>query len=118
MGNKKNLNYLQKEEFNNFYSKVVEKVLDAQKNPGKTSLSLKQMMEESDFELNVNPVVMDLIQPNLSANLYASSSISNGCPMCSICAVCALCAEVNAAAGTVGVTGIFGLLNASVTKSA
>lgn len=113
----KKINYLQKEEFDNFYSEVVEKVLDAQKNPGKTSLSLKQMMDEYDFELNVDPVVMDLIQPNLSANLYASSSISNGCPVCSICALCALCAEVNAAAGTVGITGIFGLLNASVTKS-
>lgn len=39
MESKKNVNYLQKEDFDKFYQKVINVVLDAKSNPGKSNVT-------------------------------------------------------------------------------
>ena len=113
MSNQKNVNFLQKEDFNRFFKSAVEVVLDAQKNPGKREMTLQQMLNEANLGLDVEPELLKAVQPNLSANLYAPEMASNGCPVCSVCALCAICGAVNGAAGVAGVTGVFGFWKTS-----
>lgn len=108
MENEKNVNFLQKEDFNAFFENAVGVVLEAQKKPGQGNVSLQQLFEDANLELNLEPELLQAIQPNLSKNLYSPEMSSNGCPVCSVCALCAICGEINGAAGLAGVTGIFG----------
>ncbi|MBQ8957682.1 MAG: hypothetical protein IJ057_04190 [Bacteroidales bacterium] len=105
----KNVNFLSKEDFNSFFKNAVEVLLDAQKNPVKGKvMTLQKMLDDANMVLDIEPALLDEVNPNLAVNLYSPEMSSNGCPVCSVCALCAVCGEINGAAGLAGVTGIFG----------
>ena len=113
MGNK-NINYLGKEDFNTFYNRVVEIALDARNNPGKSNVSIQQLLDSSNLALKVDSTLMDAVKPALATNLYApDKSAGDSCAACSLCAICAFCGEINGAAGALGLAGLAGFVSNS-----
>ncbi len=117
MDNKK-VNFLEKEEFNEFYRKMVEVVLDASANPNKDNVTIDKLMKEANLAFDVEPLVLNAVKPALYENLYApSKSAANGCAACSICAICAICGTINGAAGVIGLAGIIGFASTQILMS-
>ncbi len=104
---KKKVNYLNKEEFNVFFSKMVEIAIDAKANPQKGEKTINELLKESNLSIDVDPKLLRAVNPALDTNLYAPSRDAyEACAACSICAICAVCGSINGAAGALGLAGV------------
>ncbi|MBQ8222498.1 MAG: hypothetical protein IJZ87_04000 [Bacteroidales bacterium] len=116
MENKKNVNYLQKEEFDKFYQKVINVVMDAKSNPGKKNVTLEQLFNESNLVFDVDEKIIDTVKIAMRTNLYAPvQQSSNPCPACSVCYICALCAGGNAASAVLAVANVSKIFDSAIT---
>ncbi len=115
MESKKNVNYLQKEDFDKFYQKVINVVLDAKSNPGKSNVTLEQLIKESNLEFDVDERILNVVKTAMQSNLYAPvQQSSNPCPACSVCYICAICAGGNAASVALAVANVSKIFDSSI----
>lgn len=115
MESKKNVNYLQKEDFDKFYQKVINVVLDAKSNPGKSNVTLEQLIKESNLEFDVDERILNVVKTAMQSNLYAPvQQSSNPCPACSVCYICAICADGNAASVALAVANVSKIFDSSI----
>lgn len=109
----KNVNFLPKEKFDEFYKEVTEVLLDAmnKKNRNKDkNVSLQDLMDEYGIVIQNTDGVMKSIRPALTANLYEPTVAANkACGACLLCGVCAVCGP-SAAAALVALSGIIALI--------
>ena len=115
MESKKNVNYLQKEDFDKFYQKVINVVLDAKSNPGKSNVTSEQLIKESNLEFDVDERILNVVKTAMQSNLYAPvQQSSNPCPACSVCYICAICAGGNAASVALAVANVSKIFDSSI----
>lgn len=111
-----NVNFLPKEEFDVFYKKVIETILDAQRNPGTKDVTISQLFEEANLEIDVEPLAKATVQEAMNYNLYAQESgRPNPCPSCSVCYICALCGGGNAASLAIAVANVSKMFDYAVS---
>ena len=114
----KNVNYLNKEEFDLFFSKMVEIAIDAKANPQKGEKTINELLNEANLSLDADAKLLNAVKPALDSNLYAPSQEAyEACAACSICAICAACGNINGAAGLLGLAGIVSFVSSKNNSS-
>lgn len=101
------INVIPKEEFDEFYKKVIEVILDAKENPKTKNVTLGQLFDEIGLEFDVEPLAKKTVEEALNTNLYEPmSGSSNPCPACSVCYSCAICGGGNGASLALAVANV------------
>ena len=106
----KNLSFLPKEKFVDFYNEATEIILEAtdKKNRNKEkNVSLQDLMDEYGIIVRTNTLVDKRLSPAFSANMYEPNAVAlKACPVCSVCSLCVLCGELNYGTGAATLTGL------------